>query len=111
MTYNKLFFAIFGAVLFTVQGALADGINVSEWVTIAAAGLAAFGTWLMPNTPALETAKTWVNAVVLGAGVLAPAVADGLSSADLVTFGITVLTAAGVYVLPKERKDSAPLHY
>lgn len=104
MTYNKLFFAIFGAVLFTVQGALTDGINASEWVTIAAAGLAAVGTWLMPNTPALETAKTWVNAIVLGAGVLAPAVLDGLSSSDWVTFGITVITAAGVYAVPKEPK-------
>jgi len=104
MTYNKLLWAIFGAVLFTVQGAMNDGISADEWVTIAAAGLAAVGTWLMPNTPALETAKTWVNAIVLGAGVLAPAVIDGLSSADLVTFGLTVLTAAGVYAIPKEPK-------
>lgn len=104
MKYNKLLFAIFGAVLFTVQGALTDGISTDEWITIAAAGLAAFGTWLMPNTPALAAAKTWVNAVVLGAGVLAPAVLDGLSSSDLVTFGLTVLTAAGVYLIPKEPK-------
>jgi hypothetical protein len=103
-SYNKLFFAIFGAVLFTVQGAMTDGIDSGEWVTIVAAGLAAFGTWLMPNTPVLETAKTWVNAVVLGAGVLAPAVLDGLSSSDLVTFGLTVLTAAGVYLIPKEQR-------
>lgn len=104
MTYNKLLWAVLGALLFTVQGAMTDGISADEVVTIVAAGLAAFGTWLMPNTPTLAAAKMWVNAVVLGAGVLAPAVLDGLSSADLITFALTVFTAAGVYAVPKEPK-------
>jgi hypothetical protein len=101
MTANKLIWAVLGAIALGLQGAVTDGgITLGEWITVAAAGLAAFGTWLVPNTPALATAKTWVNAVVLGAGVIVPLLVGGLSQQEVWTVVIAVLTAAGVYAVP-----------
>lgn len=105
MDYRKLFWAILGAVLFGVQGALTDGgLSVAEVITVGSAGLAAVGTWLVPNTAALATAKTWVNAVVLGAGVLLPLLPGGLTGQEWVTVGLAVLTAAGVYLVPNKNQ-------
>jgi hypothetical protein len=107
MSVNKLIAAIVGTVLFTLQGALTDGgVNVEEAVTIGAAVLAAFGAWLVPNTAALATAKTWVNAVVLGAGVLLPLLVGGVDGSEWMTVGIAVLTAAGVYAVPNKTPDN-----
>lgn len=104
MTVNKLVWALVGTVALGLQGALTDGsMSVEEWVTVVAAALAAFGTWLVPNTPALNTAKTWVNAVVLGAGVLVPLLAGGVTGQEVWTVVIAVLTAAGVYAVPNGR--------
>lgn len=101
MTVNKLLFALLGTAALGLQGALTDGsMSVEEYVTVGAAALAAFGTWLMPNTRFLETAKTWVNALVLGAGVLVPLLAGGVSGQEVWTVVIAVLTAAGVYAVP-----------
>lgn len=104
MTFNKLIAAIVGTVLFGLQGALTDGgMSVEEYVTVGSAVLAAFGTWLVPNTPALATAKTWVGAVVLGSGVLLPLLPGGVTGSEWMTVGIAVLTAAGVYAVPNGR--------
>ena len=101
MTYSKLMWAVVGTIALGLQGALTDGaMTVEEWVTVAAAALAALGTWLVPNTSVLATAKTWVNAIVLGAGVLVPLLADGVSGTEVWTVVIAVLTAAGVYMVP-----------
>lgn len=101
MTVNKLLFALAGTIALGLQGALTDGVmTAEEWVTVGAALLAAVGTWLVPNTPALNTAKTWVNALVLGAGVLVPLLAGGVSGHEVWTVVIAVLTAAGVYAVP-----------
>ena len=104
MSVNKLLFALLGTVALGLQGALTDGsMSVEEYVTVGAAALAALGTWVVPNTPALTTAKTWVNAVVLGAGVLVPLLAGGVSGQEVWTVVIAVLTAAGVYAVPNGR--------
>lgn len=110
MKLNKLFVAILGAVVLAVQAGLQDSdISVSDWVTIGAAALAALGTWLVPNTPILASAKLWVNALVLGAGVVLPLLQDGgLTPQEWLTVLIAVLTAGGVYAVsngesPKNR--------
>lgn len=106
MNYTKLIWALAGTVALGLQGALSDGsMSVEEWVTVAAAALAALGTWLMPNTPLLTAAKTWVNALVLGAGVLVPLLTDGISGQEVWTVVIAVLTAAGVYAVPNRNRD------
>jgi hypothetical protein len=107
MSVNKLLFALLGTVALGLQGALTDGsMSVEEWVTVGAAALAALGTWLMPNTPVLATAKVWVNALVLGAGVLVPLLAGGVDGQEVWTVVIAVLTAAGVYAVPNKTPDN-----
>jgi hypothetical protein len=94
MTVNKLLFALAGTLALGLQGALTDGVMTpEEWVTVGAALLAAVG------------AKTWVNALVLGAGVLVPLLAGGVSGHEVWTVVIAVLTAAGVYVVPNRNRD------
>lgn len=109
MQYNKLLFAIVGAVAVAVQTALSsDGLlSTQDYVVVAAAALAALGTWLVPNTPALETAKTWVNALVLAAGIAAPLIQDGLTGTEWTTVIIALLTAAGVYAVPNRSRAGA----
>lgn len=105
MKFNKLLWAVLGAVVLAVQTALADStMSIEDWVTVATAAIAAFGTWIMPNTPELNTAKTWVNAMVLGSGVLVPLFQDGLTSTEVTSVIIAVLTAAGVYVIPNQSR-------
>lgn len=107
MTVNKLLWALVGTVALGLQGALTDGsMSVEEYVTVGAAGLAAVGTWLMPNTRALAAAKTWVNALVLGAGVLVPLLVGGVDGQEVWTVVIAVLTAAGVYAVPNKTPDN-----
>jgi hypothetical protein len=101
MTVNKLLWALLGTVALGLQGALTDSsMSVEEYVTVGAAALAAVGTWLVPNTSALATAKTWVNAFVLGAGAVIPLLPDGISSQEVWTIVIAVGTAAGVFLVP-----------
>lgn len=108
MDYRKLFWAIAGTLVLGVQGALTDGsLSVEEYVTVGAAALAALGTWLVPNTRALEAAKTWVNAIVLAAGVLVPLLPHGLTAQEWLTAGLAVLTATGVYRVPGPKSQYA----
>lgn len=107
MTVNKLLWALLGTVALGLQGALTDGsMSVEEYVTVGAAALAAVGTWLVPNTSALATAKTWVNAFVLGAGAVIPLLPGGISSQEVWTIVIAVGTAAGVFLVPGPRLAS-----
>jgi hypothetical protein len=101
MTYTKLIAALVGALAFGLHGALADNVmSLDDWVKTGALVLAAVGTWLMPNTPFLAAAKLWVNALVVGAGVLVPLLADGVTGQEWVQMLIAVLTSAGVYFVP-----------
>ncbi len=102
MQFSKLIAAIVGTVALAVQTALADGgLSTEDFVVIGSAALAAFGTWLVPNTPVLATAKLWVSALVLAAGVAVPLIQDGVTTTEWMTILIALLTAAGVYVAPK----------
>lgn len=105
--YRKLFVALAGVLVFGLQGALTDNtMTVAEWVILGGAVLGAVGTWLMPNTPALATAKTWVNALVLGAGVVVPLLPDGITQQEMWTVVIAIGTAAGVLTV---RNGPAPV--
>lgn len=107
MDFKKLLVALVGAVVFGLQGALSDNnMSTAELIGLISLGLTAIGTWIVPNTSVLTAAKTWLAALVVGAGVLVPALVDGWqTNADLWPIVIAVLTAAGVYVAP-----GAPLH-
>jgi hypothetical protein len=100
--YYKLLWALGGTLAYGLQTSLSGGLSGPEIAGLVAMLLTALGTWLIPNTPQLATAKTWVAALVVGAGVLGPGLADGWQpDTDLWPVLIAVLTAAGVYVLPK----------
>lgn len=109
MTINKLIWALVGATAFGLQGGLSDGhLDTVELIGFVGMLLTALGTWIVPNTPVLEKAKTWVAALVVGTGVLVPHLVDGWQiSADLWPVVIAVLTSAGVYVVPN-RSQLAP---
>lgn len=92
-----------GALLyFLYSGPLTDGhLSVIEWVGLVSFLLATLGTFVMPNTTLLAAAKTWINALVLGAGVLVLQLADGWqTNIDLGPVALGILTAVGVHFLP-----------
>lgn len=107
MTIKKLLAAVVGAVAFGLQTALSDNhMSTEELIGFIAMLMTVVGTWIIPNTSVLAAAKTWLAALVVGAGVLAPALVDGWqTNVDLWPIVISVLTAAGVFVAP-----GAPLH-
>lgn len=102
MTFKKLIAAIVGTVAFGLQTALSDGtMTTAELIGFIAMILTVIGTWIVPNTSILAAAKTWLAALVVGSGVLIPALVDGWqTNVDLWPIVISVLTAAGVYVAP-----------
>lgn len=101
MTINKLLAAVVGTLVLGFQQYLADGtLSGVDWVLLISMVLAAVGTWLIPNTPVLAAAKTWVQAIVTGSGVLVPLLVDGFQQQDLWPTLIAILTAAGVYLVP-----------
>src|SRR5688572_12925424 len=106
MNYMKLVWALAGTVVLGLQTGLSDGVlSLEDMLLVGSAGLASFGTWLMPNTPALVTAKLWVNAFVLGVGTLVTVLPDGVTGQEWMTVGISVLTAAGVYMVPNRTSN------
>lgn len=103
MDLRKLVGPLVGGVIYTLySGPLTDGhLSMIEWIGLISFILATIGTYIMPNTSLLEAAKTWINAFVLGLGVLVVQLADGWqTNADLGPVLLGILTAAGVYVLP-----------
>jgi hypothetical protein len=101
MNYMKLLWALAGTVALGMQTGLSDGVlSLEDGLLVGAAFLAAVGTWLVPNTPALVTAKLWVNAFVLGTGTLITVLPDGVTGQEWWTVGISVLVSAGVYAMP-----------
>jgi hypothetical protein len=106
VSYNKLLWALLGTGALAVQTALSDDHWTSrELIELVAALLAAFGTWLMPNTTLLRTAKTWINALLMGLAVLVTFLDGGVTGQEWMTIVLAVLTAAGVYAAPR-----APLY-
>ena len=107
MNYNKLLWSIVGTVVLGIQTGLSDGtFDLVEKIALGAVVLGTVGTWLIPNTPLLNTAKTWVNAISTGTALIATLADNGLTGQEWLTATILVLTTAGVYTIPKETKDS-----
>lgn len=103
MTYSKLLWALLGTIALGLQTGLSDGVlSLEDGLLVGSAALAAFGTWLVPNTPVLVTAKLWVNAFVLGVGTLITVLPDGVTSQEWMTVAIALLTAAGVWAVPNK---------
>lgn len=103
MDIKKTLGSLTGALLyFLYSGPLTDGhLTVIEWVGLISFLLATLGTYVMPNTTLLAAAKLWINALVIGAGVLVLRLADGWQvNVDLGPVALAILTAAGVYILP-----------
>lgn len=104
MTYNKLLWALLGTIVLGLQTGLSDGVlSLEDGLLVGSAALAAVGTWLIPNTPVLATAKLWVNAFVLGTGTLLTVLPDGVTGQEWTTVVISVITAAGVWAVPMKR--------
>ena len=106
MNYMKLVWALAGTVALGLQTGLTDGaLSLEDMLLVGSAGLAAVGTWIMPNTSLLATAKLWVNAFVLGTGTLITVLPDGVTGQEWMTCLISVLTAAGVYAMPSAGRN------
>lgn len=107
MNVNKLLFGLVGAALVALQTGLSDGFSLTEQIALGATLLGVLGAWLVPNTPALNTAKTWVVAVGTATALLATLAGDGLTGQDWLTALLLVLTTAGVYAVPNKAKVQA----
>lgn len=104
MDYKKLLWAIVGVLVLGIKDALTDGgVSSIEMITIGGLVLGALGTWIVPNTPQLYTAKTWVNAVGAGTALLAILATDGIQGDDWLDMVICVLTTAGVLAIPNAK--------
>jgi hypothetical protein len=108
MNVNKLIFGLIGAALVALQTGLSDGFSLTEQIALGATLLGVLGAWLVPNTPALNTAKTWVVAVGTATALLATLAGDGLTGQDWLTALLLVLTTAGVYAVPNKAKVATP---
>jgi hypothetical protein len=86
-----------------VAGTVATWFATKDPEQTGAAAMAALGVFLIPNTVAFDYAKSWVSALVLGAGVFLPALDDGFTTADLWPTIVVVATALGVLVLPNAK--------
>lgn len=104
--YKKLLWAILGPIVLFLKDAIGTGnpFTLPEQITVGALALGALGTWIIPNTPVLTTAKTWVNAVAAGTALLALLAGDGLVGDDWMDVLICILTTAGVLVIPNATK-------
>jgi hypothetical protein len=102
--WNKFLFALVMAVVLGVRQGLADGQFAGvDYVLTAGMLFAAANTLIQPNTPVGKFAKTWANALTIGAGVLAPLLLDGWQLDDLWVTVIAVVEAAGVWAIPNAR--------
>lgn len=101
MNFTKLIWSILGTVALTLKTGLSDGgFDLTEQIALGALVLGTIGTWLIPNTPVLNAAKTWVNALSTGTALLATLVSGGLTGSEWLDVVILVLTTAGVYTFP-----------
>jgi hypothetical protein len=107
MNFNKLIFGLIGAALVALQTGLSNGFSLAEQVALGGTLLGVLGAWIVPNTPALNTAKTWVVAVGTGTALLATVAGDGLQGQEWLTALLLVLTTAGVYVVPNKPRVQA----
>jgi hypothetical protein len=103
MNIAKLLWSILGTGLFFLQTSLSDNdFSPFEQVSLGSLVLGTIATWLVPNTPALTTAKTWVNAASVGTALLATLLGGGLTGQEWMSVLILVLTTAGVYTIPNK---------
>jgi glucan phosphoethanolaminetransferase (alkaline phosphatase superfamily) len=100
-TYGKALAALAFAVIFAVQAALSDGhITPTEWVGVVIALFGAGLVWLVPIHPEATWVKTAIAASLAGLNVVAVVIAHGISTYDLTTITLAVLTALGVGLAP-----------
>jgi hypothetical protein len=107
MNFNKLVWAILGALFLGTKGFLDDGhLDVFESLTTISLALGALETWLVPNTDLLATAKTWVHASLAGMGLLILALPGGVTGTEWYDVAILIGSTAGVWAIPNQPKDT-----
>jgi hypothetical protein len=107
--YRKALAALFGAVVVTLAASLTDDVLTNaELAQVAVVALGAFGTYLVPNAPGYQTAKTFVSAALAGLGLLAGWLAAGqeITSSMWLNFALAVGTALGVFIVPNDPEPS-----
>lgn len=103
----KQYLPVFGlavvALLQALYASLDDNaINGQEFLTVAAAFLAALLTYVVPRLPGqLQWLKTAITAVLAVVTTLTLLVPDGVSAQDVVTIVLAALGALGVAVTTK----------
>lgn len=101
MSVAKFVWALVGTVALALQTFLNDGtLSTVETLELVSLGIGTLLTYLVPNTPLLATAKTWVAAAGAGLTILIAALPDGISNTEIWQVVIAVLVAAGVYTIP-----------
>lgn len=96
--YGKLLWSIVGAVAFFLQAALQDGMDKSEWVGVAIAGVGAVVVWLAQDTTIADYVKSWAGGIMAGLLVLQTAITQGLTAQSWIAIVIAVLTGAGIII-------------
>lgn len=99
--YNKLYMAIFGAVVMLgYQLSQSGPLGTTQYIQLAGAGVGAFLVWMTANGP---RGTLWgyakAIALVLSAGIptLVTVLPSGLNAHEIFTLLISGLTALGVY--------------
>jgi hypothetical protein len=101
MSVNKLFMALAGTLVFALKGYFDDGqLTLTEWLQLIVLGLGVLYTWLIPNTPLLATAKTWVYGLTAGIALLITSLPDGVSGTEWFDILIVVGTTVGIFTVP-----------
>lgn len=107
MNFNKLVWAVLGALFFGTKGFLDDGhLDIFETLTTVSLALGALETWLIPNTTLLAYAKTWVHASLAGMGILIMALPGGVTGSEWYDVAIMIGTTAGVWAIPNMPKGT-----
>jgi len=101
MSHLKAFVAVVMAALVTYQTLATDGVSVQDWCSVAVAVIGAVGVYLIPNTPALDWAKTAVAVLLAGAQAAVQVSGDGvISGSEWLTVAIAAIGVVSVYVAP-----------
>lgn len=101
MSHFKALVAVLMAGLVSYQTLATDGVSVQDWCSIAVAVIGAVGVYLIPNTPALDWAKTGVAVLLAGAQAAVQVSGDGvISGTEWLTVAIAAVGVVSVYVAP-----------
>jgi hypothetical protein len=99
--YGKSLVTIISAVAVTLYNFLNDGVITSEeWVQVAIAITVAISVYLVPLTPEWPWMKTAMSAVVSLLNALVIVIVGGLTSQEILTLIIAVLTPFVVAMAP-----------